>query len=256
MRRSQPRFVLLGLALVLLSPACTAELKEENNEFKRRIGELERQLGAKEKEIAELKLAAKDATENVKRVALAKEAGLTVGEEMWAKFDTSMGEIICKLEPEKAPLTVANFVGLAEGTKDWKDPKTQKSMSDTPYYNGILFHRVIPGFMIQTGDPTGTGRGGPGFTIQDEFHPDLRHKPGTLSMANTGRPNSGGGQFFITEVATPHLDDKHSVFGYCDPIALIKKITGVEKVGSGRGASKPKVDIVLNKLSIHRGGRP
>ena len=252
------RLLRLALACALLfAVGCTAELKEENNELNTKVGELQRELASKEKEIAELKLAVKDAETNAKRAATAKSVGLTKGEEMWAKFDTSMGEILCKLEPDKAPLTVANFVGLAEGTKSWKDPKSGKQMEGAPYYDGVTFHRVIPKFMIQTGDPTGTGRGGPGFTIQDEFHPDLRHKPGTLSMANTGRPNSGGGQFFITEVATPHLDDKHSVFGYCDPVDLVQKIARVEKAPSMRGpGSKPKEDVVIKKLSIHRGGRP
>jgi peptidyl-prolyl cis-trans isomerase A (cyclophilin A) len=255
MPRSSARIALLSVAVA--AAGCTAELKEENNDLNDRIGELERKLGAKEKEIAELKLTAEDAKQSAQRAAKAEAAGLTAGEEMWAKFDTTMGEFLCKLEPDKVPLTVANFVGLAEGTKPWKDPKSGKEMKDTPYYNGILFHRVIPDFMVQTGDPTGTGRGGPGYTIQDEFHPDLRHKPGTLSMANTGRPNSGGGQFFITEVATPHLDNKHSVFGYCDPVSLVKKMTRVEKAKSMRGpASRPLEDIVINKLTIHRGGRP
>ena len=252
-----PRWSALILTFVLfLAIGCTAEVKEENNKLNARIGELERELGAREKEVAELKLAVSDATENAKREALAEDVGLTAGEEMWARLDTSMGEILCKLEPTKAPVTVANFVGLAEGTKPWKDPKTSKEVVGTPYYDGVLFHRVLPKFMVQSGDPTGTGRGGPGFTIQDEFHPSLRHRPGTLSMANTGRPNSGGGQFFITEVATPHLDDKHSVFGYCDPVALVVKMTGVEKTGGGRAPSRPAVDIVLKKLTIHRGGRP
>jgi peptidyl-prolyl cis-trans isomerase A (cyclophilin A) len=245
------------LLAFLFATGCTAELKEENNELTAMVGKVQRELAAKDTEIAQLKLAAKDAEDNAKRASTAKSVGLVAGEEMWAKFETTMGEILCKLEPEKAPLTVANFVGLAEGTKGFKHPKTNQQMTDTPYYDGVIFHRVIPGFMIQTGDPTGTGRGGPGFTIQDEFHPDLRHKPGTLSMANVGRPNSGGGQFFITEVATAHLDDKHSVFGYCDPLALVTKMTKVEKAKSKRGpASRPLKDIVITKLSIHRGGRP
>ena len=252
-----PTHLSLPLALLFLLPGCTAELKEENNRLDAKVGELERELATRDKQIADLKLAVKDAEENAQRAQTAKAVGLTGGEEMWAKFDTTMGEILCKLEPEKAPLTVANFVGLAEGTKPWKHPKTREQMTDTPYYNGVTFHRVIPKFMVQTGDPTGTGRGGPGFTIQDEFHPELRHRPGTLSMANTGRPNSGGGQFFITEVATPHLDDKHSVFGYCDPVSLVKKMTNVEKASAVRGpASKPLEPIVINELTIHRGGRP
>jgi peptidyl-prolyl cis-trans isomerase A (cyclophilin A) len=126
-----------------------------------------------------------------------------------AKFNTSRGQIVCKLEHEKVPMTVANFVALAEGNM----PNSAKE-EGKPYYDNLIFHRVISDFMIQGGDPEGSGRGGPGYRFPDEFHADLRHnKPGVLSMANAG-PNTNGSQFFITHVATPWLDDKHSVFGY------------------------------------------
>ena len=137
---------------------------------------------------------------------------------------TTMGDFNCELFEEYAPATVANFVGLARGLKAWTDPKTQKPKSAKPYYDGIIFHRVIPKFMIQTGDPLGVGRGGPGYKFKDEFHPKAKHdKPGVLSMANAG-PTTNGSQFFITEVPTPHLNNRHSVFGQCDNANLVKAI--------------------------------
>ncbi|MEO9953549.1 MULTISPECIES: peptidylprolyl isomerase [Nonlabens] len=129
-------------------------------------------------------------------------------EGIYAKFDTSKGEILVQLHHDKTPGTVGNFIALAEGNLENK-AKDQ----GTPYYNGLKFHRVIPDFMIQGGDPQGTGAGGPGYNFDDEFHPELRHDgPGVLSMANAG-PGTNGSQFFITHIATDWLDDKHTVFG-------------------------------------------
>jgi peptidyl-prolyl cis-trans isomerase A (cyclophilin A) len=165
------------------------------------------------------------------------------------RFVTSMGTLVGVLEEAKAPNTVKNFVGLGMGTQTWLDPKSGKEVSGTPLYSGTIFHRVIADFMIQGGCPLGRGTGNPGYRFADEFHPDLKHKgAGILSMANSG-PNSNGCQFFITERSTPHLDNKHSVFGHIiEGVELVPKITGVAK-GAG---DRPITDVVLQKLEFFR----
>jgi peptidyl-prolyl cis-trans isomerase A (cyclophilin A) len=167
---------------------------------------------------------------------------------VYAQFVTSEGNFTVRLYSDHAPKTVENFVGLAEGTKEWSDPRTNEKVK-TPYYDGGIFHRVIDGFMIQGGDPLGQGIGGPGYTFPDEFHPDLRHdKAGILSMANRG-PNTNGGQFFITLGPTPHLDDRHSVFG-----EVVDGMDVVRKIGSTRTGERdrPVQDIVIKSIKIDR----
>jgi peptidyl-prolyl cis-trans isomerase A (cyclophilin A) len=165
-----------------------------------------------------------------------------------AEFVTSEGTFTVRLHDQEAPNTVANFVGLAEGTKEWTDPRTNRKVTQ-PYYDGTVFHRVIDGFMIQGGDPLGQGIGGPGYNFADEFHPSRRHdKAGILSMANRG-PNTNGGQFFITLGPTPHLDDRHSVFG-----EVVSGMDVVKKIGSTRTGDRdrPLKDIVIQTVRIQR----
>lgn len=166
-----------------------------------------------------------------------------------ATFDTTAGPLTCELFPKQAPKTVANFIGLAEGTKDWKNPKTGKTVHGVPLYNGTIFHRVIPNFMIQGGDPEGTGEGGPGYSFEDEFSPDLKFdQPGRLAMANSG-PGTNGSQFFITEVPTPWLDGHHTIFGQCTPesVELVKQIA--RKATDPRD-NMPYDPVKLNKITI------
>jgi peptidyl-prolyl cis-trans isomerase A (cyclophilin A) len=163
-------------------------------------------------------------------------------------FDTSQGTIVARLFDKEAPKTVANFTGLAEGTKEFTDPRTGQK-TKRPFYDGLVFHRVIPEFMIQGGCPLGTGTGDPGYRFGDEFDPKLRHdKPGKLSMANAG-PGTNGSQFFITVAATPWLDNKHSIFG--EVIEGMDIATKISKVARGSN-DKPKEPVVVKSLRIER----
>jgi peptidyl-prolyl cis-trans isomerase A (cyclophilin A) len=168
---------------------------------------------------------------------------------LYAHFTTSEGNFSIQLFEDLAPKTVANFTGLAEGSKEWTDPRTGKK-STAPYYNGTIFHRVIDGFMIQGGDPLGQGTGGPGYKFADEFHPKAKHtKAGILSMANAG-PNTNGGQFFITLDQTPWLDNKHSVFG-----EVVSGMDVVRKIGStqtSKPSDKPVKPITIQSVTIER----
>ena len=165
-----------------------------------------------------------------------------------ATFHTNKGDITIKLFEDRAPKTVANFVGLATGKREWTDTDTFEPVS-RPYYDGLIFHRVIPGFMIQGGCALGNGRGGPGYRFADEFHPELRHsKAGMLSMANAG-PDTNGGQFFLTVAATPHLDNRHAVFGeVIEGLDLAIEISNVPRNRSDR----PNDDVVIHTLSVYR----
>jgi peptidyl-prolyl cis-trans isomerase A (cyclophilin A) len=151
--------------------------------------------------------------------------------DLFAIFQTTAGSITCRLLEQEAPETVANFVGLATGSKEWTDPRTG-AKSKKPLYDGTVFHRVIPNFMIQGGDPLGTGTGDPGYRFKDEFQGGRRFdKPGLLAMANAG-PNTNGSQFFITEVPVPHLNNKHTIFGEC--IQGFELVPKIARGGNGK----------------------
>lgn len=176
--------------------------------------------------------------------------------DLHARLKTTKGDIVILLEEKRAPNTVANFVGLAMGTIDWKDPKTSKGMKGTGLYDGVRFHRVIEGFMNQCGDPLSRypefanrwGTGGPGYDFEDEFHPDLVHdKAGILSMANAG-PGTNGSQWFITEGPTPHLNKRHSVFGHV--VEGLDVSHAIASVKTNR--DRPVEDIIVEKVEIFR----
>ncbi|MCC6159875.1 MAG: peptidylprolyl isomerase [Deltaproteobacteria bacterium] len=165
---------------------------------------------------------------------------------MYAIFHTTQGDFTVKLFPDKAPKTVENFVGLATGTKEYKDIKTGAAKKGN-FYDGLIFHRVIPDFMIQGGDPEGTGRGGPGYKFGDEFDPSLKFdKVGLLAMANAG-PGTNGSQFFVTVKATPWLTGKHTIFGeVVDGYNIVEKVSKVQTGAQDR----PATPVVINKLEI------
>jgi cyclophilin family peptidyl-prolyl cis-trans isomerase len=170
-----------------------------------------------------------------------------------AIFDTTAGTMRCTLFEKQTPETVANFIGLATGTKDWKNPVSGAPKHGVPLYDGTIFHRVIPNFMIQGGDPAGNGSGDPGYKFKDEIVPSLTFdRPGRLAMANSG-PNTNGSQFFITEVPTPHLNGHHTIFGQCDQatVELVKKIARAATDPSNDRPSRP---VKINHIEIVRGG--
>jgi peptidyl-prolyl cis-trans isomerase A (cyclophilin A) len=171
-----------------------------------------------------------------------------------AVFDTSMGRITCQFYQQQAPQAVANFIALAQGTKDWTDPNTKEVMHQRPLYDGTTFHRVIPEFMIQGGDPVGTGMGDPGYTFNDEIDPNLNFdRPGRLAMANSG-PNTNGSQFFITEQGYDSLNGHYTLFGQCDDagVEVVKAIARVPRDGD----DKPLKPVMLQKVTIVPEGQP
>lgn len=183
--------------------------------------------------------------------------------QLYARLHTTQGVVVVALEEERAPNTVKNFVGLATGTMTWRDAKTGEAMQGAPMYDGVRFHRVIPGFMVQVGDPlsrhadAGTrarwGTGGPGYRFEDEFHRDLKHdRGGMLSMANAG-PGTNGSQFFITEGPTPHLDNRHSVFGHVTVgLDVVHRIANAPR----NPRDQPNEDQLITRVEVFRSATP
>ena len=169
------------------------------------------------------------------------------GRDLYATFDTTEGQFTVQLFSKDAPKTVENFVGLATGTKEWTDPNTGKKVTGKSLYEGTIFHRIIPDFMIQGGDPLGRGTGGPGYKFEDEFSPtDNFDKPGILAMANAG-PNTNGSQFFITVVPTQWLNRKHTIFG--EVVSGMDVVMKMSKVERGPG-DRPKTDVKIESITI------
>jgi peptidyl-prolyl cis-trans isomerase A (cyclophilin A) len=162
-----------------------------------------------------------------------------------AIIETDLGTVTCELFPDKAPIGVANFVGLARGRRAWKDPRTARWVKRR-FYDGLTFHRVIAGFMAQGGDPLGTGNGGPGYEFANEIA-GLMHAPGTLAYANAG-PDTNGSQFYITETAQPHLDSGYTIFGSCAPVDVVFKLTHV----ATNAQDKPTTPLRMKTITITR----
>ncbi|HLI04519.1 MAG TPA: peptidylprolyl isomerase [Terracidiphilus sp.] len=193
-------------------------------------------------------------TEELPDAPAATAEAATVPNGPFVVMDTSMGRITCQFYQKQAPNTVANFIALAEGSKSWTDPATQKIERNKPFYDGTTFHRVIPEFMIQGGDRLATGMGGPGYTFDDELDPNLSFdRPGRLAMANSG-PNTNGSQFFITETAYPSLDGHYTLFGQCDDpsVEVVKAIARVPRDDN----DKPLSPVTLEKVTIVPEGKP
>jgi len=173
-----------------------------------------------------------------------------VAEDLHATIETNQGDIKITLFPNHTPATVRNFVELAEGAKQWTDPETGR-LTTEPLYNGTIFHRVISGFMIQGGDPLGSGTGGPGYRFKDEFHPELSFdRPYLLAMANAG-PSTNGSQFFITVAATPWLTRKHTIFGEVADGASREVVDRISSTTT-KGMDRPVQDVVIEKVRIER----
>ena len=240
---------LLGLVVAGCGP--DPELVAERDALQQQKVSLERENARLEKEASSLhaqllQLKAELTREQHRAVLL--QLGVGEGEKLLATFQTDLGDVHCELWPQIAPQTVLNFVQLAEGRREWTDPVTGKKTT-RPLYSGTIFHRVIPEFMLQGGDPLGTGRGGPGYQFADEIDPKVTFdRPGLLAMANAG-PDTNGSQFFITDRSTPgRLNGKHTIFGACEDADVVQAITSVERDDDDR----PVQEITLRRVVIER----
>ena len=247
---------LLALMLTpLLLAGCSATLKERNTELEGELELMEDRERKLQDRVHELEhdLDACDATVDRKAVReILEEVGVDTDVPLFAVLYTSEGAIRVQLFPDAAPRTVANFVGLAEGTQPWTHPRTGEVQEGTPLYRELLFHRVLPDYAIQTGDPMGLGTGGSGTTVPDEFSEDLLHdRPGVLSMANSG-PNTSESQFFISLAPAPQLNGKHSAFG-----RVVEGMDVVQAIAAGpTGAvrpDRPNEEVTLHRVEIVRG---
>jgi peptidyl-prolyl cis-trans isomerase A (cyclophilin A) len=220
-----------------------ARLEAENQTLQDDLGKAERERDAYKSRNQDLtqQLDAQRLRETYSRLGIEPEGSIG------AILHTSMGDLNCELYPDTAPVTVLNFVELAEGAREWTDPRAGQKV-ERPLYDGTIFHRVIPGFMIQGGDPLGKGTGGPGYKFEDEVDNDRRFdRPGLLAMANSG-PATNGSQFFVTEGTPDHLNGKHTIFGACKELDVVKEITRVDR----NSRDKPDVDVVLKSVEIVR----
>ena len=235
----------------LLSCGPPAELVAERDQLSAHVEALEARVKTTEQERDAWKSRAESLQERLDEQRVREthaRLGLSGDEGLQAVLETSMGDLHCTLWPDHAPITVLNFVELAEGSRTWQDPRTGLDM-DRRYYDGTTFHRVIPGFMIQGGDPLGNGTGGPGYKFEDEIVPGLVFdRPGLLAMANAG-PNTNGSQFFVTQAAQPSLNGRHTIFGECEELDLVGEIASVERDSK----DKPIEPVVLRRVTITRG---
>jgi peptidyl-prolyl cis-trans isomerase A (cyclophilin A) len=237
-----------AVILAVLS-GCTAELEAERDQLRTQTESLQRDVARTEAERAVLEARVERLQGELNRRDqddLMRRLGLESGQRLEATLTTTRGTLTCELWPDKAPKTVLNFVELAEGTRDWTDPMSGRKVR-RPLYDGTVFHRLIPGFMIQGGDPLGNGTGGPGYKFPDEPQDLQFTDPGLLAMANAG-PDTNGSQFFVTLEAVPHLNGKHTIFGRCSPLKTAVAIAAVERDEH----DNPLREVVLRRVRIQR----